>query len=267
MNYEEKQEARRDGLRAKADRVEADGIARGKRATALGRVMNGQPILIGHHSEKRHRRDIDRMDRDMRAYSEGTKEATDLRRKADAVGSGGISSDDENAVTKLHERIEKKEQDRDRIKKINKLYRSKDADGLKAMGYNFEELKAKLADAYSWEKAPFPKWQVTNLGATIRADKKRLDVLKAQFARADETPTVDLGSGICDEVPFHVVEDREENRVIFYFDSKPSRRALDMLKSHGWRYSPNRNAHVRKISSNAVHYGRYLVTQLVEATQ
>ncbi len=264
MNYEDKQEERRDYMRAKATRLDSEADSRMNRASALAGVMNGQPILIGHHSEKRHRRDIDRMDRDFQKASEATNEAAELRRKADAVGTGGISSDDANAIDKIIARIEKKEHDRFRMKMINALYRKRDADGLTSYGFTLERLDVKLADAYSWEKQPFPKWQVSNLGATIRADKKRLVVLEAQSARADECSQVEIAAGVSGGVAFKVTEDRDENRIIFNFDSKPSRRALDLLKAHGWRYSPSRVAHVRKISPNAIAYASVVAKALTE---
>lgn len=251
MTYEEKQERRREYLEAKADNLDREAESRFKRGSALLGAMNGQPILIGHHSEKRHRSDIKKMDRDMQKGSEAHKEAKDLRRKAAAVGSGGISSDDENALDKVQSRIEKKERDRDQMKKVNTLYRKRDAAGLEALGLNIERLDAKIADAYSWEKAPFPKWQVSNLTASIRNDKKRLDELQAMDERA---PGGELAAGVSDGIAFRFVDDKEENRVICYFDSKPSRRALDLLKTWGWRYSPTRNAHVRKTTPNALAY-------------
>ncbi|MBS1983597.1 MAG: DUF3560 domain-containing protein [Bdellovibrionales bacterium] len=50
---------------------------RAGRAVAISRMIPpGQPILIGHHSEKRHRRDIGRMDTNMRKAVEESKKAT-----------------------------------------------------------------------------------------------------------------------------------------------------------------------------------------------
>lgn len=52
---------RAEGLEAKAARLAAEAEAKFARADQLGGVMAGQPILIGHHSEKRHRKDLERM--------------------------------------------------------------------------------------------------------------------------------------------------------------------------------------------------------------
>ncbi len=265
MNYEDKQEAKRDRMRDRATRLDTEAKRRGDSAENMARAMNGQPILVGHHSEKRHRRDIERMDANMRKAVEMSSEAAELRRRADAVGGGGISSDDENAVTKLHGRIEKKEHDRDRMKKINTLYRKRDAAGLLALnsGFTLEHFDTKLADAYSWEKAPFPKWQVSNLTASIRSDKKRLVELEAVEERREEAITVLVSAGIADGVRFEVIEDREDNRLVFDFESKPSRRALDLLKRHAWKWSPTRGTHVRKLSYAARTTAEWVTEQLV----
>ncbi len=265
MSYEDKQEAKRDRMRDRAARLDTEAKSRMDSANSLAGVMNGQPILIGHHSEKRHRRDIDRMDNNMHKSIEQSNEAAELRRRADAVGSGGISSDDENAVTKLLKRIETKEASRDRMKKVNQLWRKRDAAGLLALnpGFTLEHFDNKLKDAYSWERAPFPKWQVSNLTASIRSDKKRLVELEAVEERREEADTVLVGSGVADGVAFTVIEDREDNRLVFDFESKPSRRALDLLKRHAWKWSPTRGTHVRKLSYAARTTAEWVTEQLV----
>lgn len=45
----------------------------------------GQPILVGHHSERRHRRDLARMDRSLSTIVSAGQDARDHERKADAA--------------------------------------------------------------------------------------------------------------------------------------------------------------------------------------
>src|SRR5271157_4805979 len=63
--YAQKLDAKRQGLTAAADRAESEAAQRFDATRRLADVMNGQPILIGHHSERRHRRDIARMDNNL----------------------------------------------------------------------------------------------------------------------------------------------------------------------------------------------------------
>src|SRR6266568_6799609 len=63
-------------------------------------IPPGQPILTGHHSERRHRRDLERHDANMRRSTENSKKADEMRNKADnivAVASNAIYSDDPDA--------------------------------------------------------------------------------------------------------------------------------------------------------------------------
>ena len=63
----------------------------------------GQPILVGHHSERRHRRDLDRIHRNLERAMEAEKTAKELAYRAAAVGTGGISSDDPDAIALRYE--------------------------------------------------------------------------------------------------------------------------------------------------------------------
>jgi len=84
-HYERKQEAKRERLLAAAERAEAQSEAAYKRADMREEVSGipfGQPILVGHHSEGRHRAAIRRADNAMRASIEADKRAKELRGQA-----------------------------------------------------------------------------------------------------------------------------------------------------------------------------------------
>jgi hypothetical protein len=54
--YEEKQEAKRERLEARAERLRQVGAAKVESGMErLRAIPFGQPILVGHHSEKRDR--------------------------------------------------------------------------------------------------------------------------------------------------------------------------------------------------------------------
>jgi hypothetical protein len=76
LTYRERREAKADRLRDYAGRREAkqgmlDEAARSDEG-ATG-IPFGQPILVGHHSERRHRRVIERVDRAMGAAVDNAK--------------------------------------------------------------------------------------------------------------------------------------------------------------------------------------------------
>ena len=54
-NFEERREARIDRLRDRAAKHREEETRRDKEDRRYSDLTNGQPILIGHHSEKKHR--------------------------------------------------------------------------------------------------------------------------------------------------------------------------------------------------------------------
>ncbi len=80
----------------------------------------GQPILVGHHSERRHRRDIQRSHDDMR-------KSVEAQNKADYYGSKTVSiaiaSDDPSAIQKLKDKLEQLQNNQEHMKLVNKLWR------------------------------------------------------------------------------------------------------------------------------------------------
>ena len=106
QDYEERQERRRERLEARAEKQHAEAKGRWAESDRMAGMMQGQPILVGHHSEKRHRRDIDRMWNHSRKGCEAHRNAEDLERRAESVGKAGVSSDDPEAVTKLKTKLE-----------------------------------------------------------------------------------------------------------------------------------------------------------------
>lgn len=143
----------------------------------------GQPILVGHHSERRARRDAERIHSGM---SRGVEELR-LAQRHEARAEGiqrqldvAVYSDDPDACERLRERIAEAEAERDRRKRANRLYRAGDAEGLAAMGLDIEELRVRIATLPSYDRQPWPAYSLTNIGARIRADKKRLAELEAR---------------------------------------------------------------------------------------
>lgn len=66
-----------------AANAEARAESRYNNARAIGsHIPLGQPILVGHHSERRHRRDIERIDNNMRKSVEESEKAEYLKDRA-----------------------------------------------------------------------------------------------------------------------------------------------------------------------------------------
>ena len=244
--YEERQEARRERYLKRAERARAESREGWQRAREMSEVSPlGQPIHVGHHSEKR--------DRAYRARIEKTSEKA--FRKAARVGTGGISSDDPDAIKKLKKEVEHLKDKQERMKAANRAIRMKDtAKGdakLAEMGYTTEDIATLRTPKYG--RVGFPAWQISNNGANIRRIEGRIKELEERSAREPE----------------HIVTDLyelkvEDNRVQFIFDGKPDEDVRSILKYHAFKWSPSRGAWVRQASGNGLFAARQVKRKLDE---
>lgn len=170
--YRERRERRAEQLRQRAQTADVKANAAHAQSRAIGDLIPfGQPILVGHHSQRRHERDIARIDRAMRASVEGSQKADGMRSRADnieAAADRAIYDDDPDAIERLTARIAQIERRRDEMKDRNARYRS--------------EHKAELRDLHPYERnqrMPHPAYEVTNLTANIGRLRKRLEHLQA----------------------------------------------------------------------------------------
>ena len=136
-----------------------------------------------------------------------------------------VFSDDPNAIEAIEARIAENEAKRDRMKLVNRLFKKGDAAGLAAIGLNLDTIKAKLAAAGPyWGGAPHLPYEMTNLGARIRADKERIEEIRR---RQERTEKADASGGV-------LIEGDDYARVTFA--EKPDREILDALRGAGFRW-------------------------------
>jgi hypothetical protein len=170
MTYRERRAARADRLREWS----------GKRATrsaqafaTVHRIADaipfGQPILVGHHSERHARRDQDRIYRGMRAGVDHADKAGEMARKADEIdrqADHAIYSDDPDAIEQLTAKIGRLEDERAQMKARNTAYRAAH--------------RAALAAMTPYERSqsvPHPAYELQNLGGNITRCRERLRLL------------------------------------------------------------------------------------------
>jgi hypothetical protein len=233
MGMRERLEARAERRREWAVKAERRGEAH---RTASDRLVEhipfGQPILVGHHSEGRHRRTMTRAQNHMFAMVAENKLAERHESKADGIENQlerSIFSDDSDATEKVKERIAANEAKRDHMKKVNVLYRKADREGLKALGLDYDTLKVGVDAGYSWERAPYVAYELTNLGARIRDDKKRLGhiaVLSDRRAKAEAS-----------EAGVTIEKSSDGSYCSVTFAEKPARSVLNDLRAAGFHWS------------------------------
>lgn len=163
-------------------------------------IPMGQPILVGHHSEKRHRAAIKRYENRTRKEIDNYEKSKYYAERAERLQNDTvISSDDPDAVWKLE-------------KKINAL-----------------EIKRHEIKAAKKKGKEFPHYTLPYLGQEIRRLKQRQKQLQ-KTASIDETEE-DI-NGIKLKV------DKDLNRVQLHFDGKPNSEIRTKLKRNGFRWSP-----------------------------
>lgn len=141
-DFEERREARKlryEELSKKAD--ERSNQYSNSKANRILAMTPGQPIIIGHHSEKKARRLHERAWQDIGKSIEEDKKSKYYKNKVKSIeNSNVIYNDDPNAIEKLKNKVAQLEKERELIK----------------------------ADE------DHTKWQLDNIGARIRETKRRI---------------------------------------------------------------------------------------------
>ncbi|MFC3338084.1 DUF3560 domain-containing protein [Paracandidimonas soli] len=248
--YEAKQAARKAGYQAKAAQAERQADAAHAQAHDMAQAIPfGQPILVGHHSERGDRRYRERIHQGYEKSFELQKKAEHYADKAAAVGKGGISSDDPDAIEKLKAKLASLQAWQDAMKKLNGvLRRHAKADpetrisALVATGLVDDTRARELIKPDFMGRIGFAPYQLQNNNANIRRIAQRIKDLEKV---ADRPEFERSGHG------YTYREDPQENRAMFLFDGKPAKETRDLLKRHGFRWSPTRSAWVRQLTGNA----------------
>lgn len=258
--YEEKQEAKRQYYLDKAAQAREESKNRWDRAREMGKAIPfGQPILVGHHSEKGDRAYRNRMNGHYEKAMELNGKAEYYERKAEGVGRGGISSDDPDAVEKLQAKLDDLKNLQERMKEANKAIRMKDTtkgnEKLKEMGYSDSDIAA-LREGDFAGRIGYPAYALQNNSANIRRIEQRIKALEKQKERTAE--------GRIEEKTDLYEYREEDNRCQFIFDGKPSDEIRTVLKGNSFKWSPNRGAWVRQNTVNGRYAAERVKKQLSE---
>jgi hypothetical protein len=188
MTYRERRERRAERLRGWADSRDAESAASFAQVDRIADgIPFGQPILVGHHSERRARRDQDRIHAGMRAGIDHADKAAEMRSRAaniEAAAGRAIYSDDIDAAERLAERIAELEAERDRIKAYNASARTAAKTGavgdLSLLDDRQRADLLSLARVAAWQTGPggaFPAYKLSNLAGNIGRLRERLALL------------------------------------------------------------------------------------------
>jgi hypothetical protein len=252
--YEAKKEARIERMRARASRLASQSASVHASACAIAdNIPMGQPILVGHHSERRHRRDVDKIRARMGKAIALAKESDALARRADAAEENtAVSSDDPDAIEKLRDKLAKIDGDRARWIVANKAVRKGDREALTSMGYS-EKTIAELFTPDFCGRIGFADYKLKNAAAEAGRVRKRIAELEAQQTRETPPPVVVEGARI----------EETDNRVRIVFDQKPEESVRTALKRAGFRWSPTSGAWQRHASNAAWCAARDVIARVL----
>lgn len=239
---ERKLEKRQDwaeGARAKSDQAFATAH---QRAQA---IPFGQPILVGHHSEKRDRRYREKiragMDRGVELHKKAEDHAAKARGLAIALECS-IFNDDPDALEKLREKIAGLEKMCEQSQAINKAWRK---GGQAAVAAEFGEVlaasAAKLMTQCRWLKSPMT---TTNDRAEIRRCRERIKLIEARRSR--EGQAFEAGGLL-------IARHESINWARVTFAERPDRAVLSALRDAGYRWGQGSwQGHLSKLPAEVV---------------
>lgn len=186
--------------------------------------------------------------------------ADQIARYRNGSDTSAISADDPLALEKLTARIDYLKEEHTRNLELNKHYRKyntmRGAPGIDDA--NADKLDAELAELPKCMRCiGFSSNETANIR---RLEERRATLEKARAAAAEHNAPKTFDG-------FRIEQDADANRVRIFFDDKPDEETRAMLKSNGFRWSPNAGAWQRQLNANGLHAARRVADALAPHTQ
>lgn len=234
--YEQRKAEKIERLREKADKAKAESEKAYKSASQIASfIPMGQPILVGHHSESRHRKDLARIDSRMQKSIEADKKADYYESKAERLEKNNvISSDDPAAIDKLKAKLTGLEQAQELMKACNAIIREKTSlpaakvAKMVQIGISQKDAESLLTPNFMGEIG-FASYSLSNNLQNISTVKKRISELEKRQNQEESKEEI---NGV------RIVDNPEANRIQLFFDGIPAENIRTQLKRSGFRWSP-----------------------------
>lgn len=253
--YQEKLESRYLRFVALAEKNERESRALHDQAHNMASVIPfGQPILVGHYSERRDRNYREKIGNKFRASSAAYDRAVYYKERAESIhNNNAIFSDDPQAVEKLEDKIALLEKRQELMKAANKLVKKLDRVGLLALGFDDARIDRLFNPRFG--RPGFQSFELSNNNAVIANAKKRLEIVSKKQATDDSE--VILPSGI------RVEYAPAENRIRIHFTARVPLEQFKTLRSHGYRAAPSQGKFTFSAfyNNNARYYAKQIIEQ------
>jgi len=249
VDYAERKEQKIHVFNERAKKATVIANQESDRARKLASVIPlGQPILIGHHSEGKHRAHLKRVDSAYHKAADAFDKAEYYEgRAATAEANHSISGDDPEALERYEQKLAKLEKTQKYMVALNKAWKKGKA-ALLAMGLSEEESERTAKETTK----PCPTWMLSNNNAQIRIVKEKIEAIKKLDSM--EAENIKFKGG-------EMVINVEINRVQFLFDEIPAPEIRALLKSRGFRWSPREKAWQRQRTLNGIKTAKYLIEE------
>lgn len=167
-----------------------------------------------------------------------------------------ILSNDENAIDRLEEKLDRLEALQSMMKSVNAYYRkNKTLDNCPDLTLKqIQELKLEMKEHFHYEDKPFMTYALTNNNATIKNTRARLERLKKEK---------EAGTQAHESKFFTIVQNTELMRLQLIFDEKPKEEVRSILRGNAFKWSPKNNCWQRQLTNNA----RYAVRNVISALE
>jgi hypothetical protein len=246
--YEERKQRKIEMFKRIAEKKRKEAEALYNQAESMASVIPfGQPILVGHYSEKRDRNYRDRIHNKFGKAFETFDKAKYYEQRAErAENNKAISSNDPEAMRKLEEKIKELETYRETLHSIQKELKAKSIDEVNCD----DEIKHYVRFGGSNK---IPQFVFSNLSQNIKRHKDRLEYLKQQSTRVEQEHLIN---------DIKILENTEDNRVQIFFPAKPSQEIISQLKRYGFRWSPYNKAWQRQLNDYSVQLAKEIVNKM-----
>lgn len=288
--YEEKVTARVERLNGLADKRAADSSAAWEQSHKMADVIPfGQPILIGHHSERRDRAYRERIWQKMSQGARLYGESEEYRRRANAAeNSRAISSDDPTAVIQLKEKLAGLQAAQDTMKAENKAIRDLKLPKVPAMRRGddyatWQALKDSITQGYQDHAEKLAQtiqrsttyaarlltpdymgrighaaYLLSNNNANMRRIEERIKQLESRPQIVAESQREEKHGNVT------IQRDQDDNRLRIIFPAKPERQIILALKSNGFHWSKYNGAWQRQLNE-AAEYAAKRILELIDS--
>lgn len=237
MTRKEKQAARIERFNNLAAKASNESTRAFETAHKMAEVIPfGQPILVGHHSERGDRAYRGKIASNMDKGVQLNRKAQYYEGRAEAAENNtAIFLEDEDSVELLTAKVEKLATFQENMKAINKIIASKKTnqlqkvEAIQELGIS-EATALKIFEPNCWGRIGFESYQLTNNNAKLKTAKERL--AKAIRLKSTESSEVEI-NGV------KMVSNTTDNRLQLFFDGKPDEETRSKLKHNGFRWTPS----------------------------